>query len=77
MKQIEISCDFCGRQLKYSRGGYDYILHLSNRKIGPEGSSVLDYLSYPCIENDADFCGLGCLKEWLKNDMKPRDKKDE
>lgn len=71
MQKTEVKCDYCRKDLTYSRGGYDYVLSLKNRRIGPNGDAVLAYMSIPSIDCDCDFCGTACLEKWLKNDMKP------
>lgn len=73
MQKTEINCDYCGTDLTYSRGVYDYALCLKNRRLVVEGSCVIDYFSYPPIEHDCDFCGIGCLEKWVKNKIQSKE----
>lgn len=68
--ETKITCDYCQRDITYSRGGYDHSLVLSDRKYGPDSQYVFTYYMEPCLDKDKYFCGFGCLKEWLKKQGK-------
>jgi hypothetical protein len=63
---IKIFCDNCNADLTFSNGGYDHCLRLSDRKYGPNGPWVLDYLMMPLLDKDMIFCGFGCLEKWME-----------
>jgi hypothetical protein len=68
MKKCEITCDSCKRNISFTGNSIDYRLALINEKIPSRGGAVSDMYMLPLIEDNAHFCGLGCLKKWINND---------
>ena len=64
MKNIE--CDFCKTELNKSCGVTRYRLNLSCETLLDYGGISFDVYVLPPLEGDFHFCGLGCLREWLK-----------
>jgi hypothetical protein len=63
-KTVKISCDECGADLSYSGNSVDYRVALLNESIPSRGGFVTDMMIYPALEQNAYFCGLGCLDKW-------------
>lgn len=62
----EITCDHCGADLTQTTNCEGYRLHLGNELI-PSVGSVVTLLSVErALDEDAYFCGLICLREWMK-----------
>ena len=65
MKDIKIVCDYCNKELTNTRNSIDYCLSLSSQRIPCQEGAVTDIMVLPPIEREANFCGLGCLKNWI------------
>ena len=65
MRNKQVTCNNCGADISCSGNSIDYRLSLQAVKLPPCGGSVTDMMIYPPINDDADFCGVRCLKEWL------------
>ena len=63
----QISCDNCKVDLTTTTNSINYRLALVNQRIPCKEGSLTDMMVYPPIQQDAHFCGLGCLKTWLNN----------
>jgi hypothetical protein len=61
----EITCDHCKRDLSSTGNSIDYAITVKNRRLPSVGGSVTNMMIYPQLENDLDFCGLGCLKKYF------------
>lgn len=71
MIKTEIICDNCGNKI-WNGSISEYFLQLKSYSAPyPEDFDglVIDVLVKPPIENTLNFCGLGCIKNKLK-DMK-------
>lgn len=74
-REPQITCDSCGNDLTYTSNCIDYRLSLVNVSLGSRGAgAVTSMMVYPAIPQDADFCGINCLREWLDKRY-PADKK--
>lgn len=67
MKDVKINCDQCGLDLTYTRNSVDYRLSLEVERlpIDPEVSTVTEMLIHPPMKQDAHFCGVFCLAQWV------------
>jgi len=65
MKEEKITCNHCGRDLTTTTNSIDYRLSLTSDRIQPRSSCCTDMMIYPIIEEDAHFCSLVCLKNWI------------
>lgn len=68
MKNNFVTCDSCGRDITYTLNCEDYRLALKveSKDLDPKtGGCVNLVLIPPPIDNDADFCGVGCLRTWF------------
>lgn len=70
MKQIKILCDFCESDITDSQGFPRYRLVLSQESLPVLGGCVCDVLVQPPLDEVKYFCGVGCLKEWVKKSVK-------
>jgi hypothetical protein len=64
MKTVEIRCDGCGADLKYTGNCVDYRLALTNENIPSRGGFVMAMGISPALNRDCHFCGLTCLDTW-------------
>lgn len=65
-KKVEITCDFCAKDLTTVNSGFDeYRLCLSSQGIYNTSNIRFGMEKYPPIKNDCYFCSLSCLKGWL------------
>lgn len=65
-KEIKIICDGCGRDITYTGNSIDWRLALRNEEIPSYSGTVTDMYIPPQIDKDVYFCGIECLKKWLK-----------
>jgi hypothetical protein len=61
---IQTKCEHCRKELSYDF--YNWAIKLSDQMIDVEGPAVCDLLIHPILERDLLFCGLGCLKMWVR-----------
>jgi hypothetical protein len=72
MKQV--ICDHCKEDLSNTGNSIDWRLSLINEKIPSWGGAVTDMFIYAPIHDDngnpidKHFCGMGCLKAWIKDE---------
>lgn len=65
--QSKVTCDTCNADLTYTTNCMDWRLALVNQRVPclPE-CMLTSTVIHPKIEEDAHFCGVTCLKTWLK-----------
>ena len=68
MRTEKTVCDACDRDLTATGNCADWRLALVNQPIPSLGGVVTDMMVYPAIERDRHFCGIRCLKTWMKQD---------
>lgn len=62
----EIICDNCDRA---QTSGEEYCLSLVNRNIPKKRGDVISAVFvYPPLDKDLDFCGMGCLKQYIEKE---------
>ena len=66
-----IRCDNCGKDLTSTTNSVDYRLELRPIEISAWEGAVSDAMVYPPIEEQADFCGIDCLREWVLSPKAP------
>lgn len=64
-KKIEIICDHCGEDLRYTGYESEYRLALTPEPKGHTGGAVFATRRWPDIDSEKHFCGIGCLSGWL------------
>lgn len=64
--ETRIACDNCQRDLTTRGPMPDYSIRLTCRDIPNGGCAQFSTLVYPEFYGEKDFCGLGCLRAWLK-----------
>ena len=65
MKTVKIECDNCDEDLNDAGAMPSFRLRLTSESIPNSGGMVYSILTYPPIEHDLYFCGLGCLNHWM------------
>ena len=68
MKEVKITCDYCGKDITTTGNSVDYRLALKNERIQSCCGIVTDMWITPCLKHDYYFCSTQCLKEKL-NDL--------
>ena len=66
----KVTCDSCEKDLTTTNNCMDYYLNLhvhSKTRVG--AVATLMNLSPP-IDSPKDFCGLGCLKRWIMENVR-------
>ena len=69
MKEEKIICDGCGKQLNLPTSyPHNYCLRLSvvDHIVPSEERGVYMVHMTPPLKEDLDFCGMGCLNNWMK-----------
>lgn len=62
---IKITCDGCGQDITSTQYAYEFNLSLTaTPRINDSGFSF-DMGLNQSIDEQKDFCGLGCLKKWM------------
>lgn len=62
----KVTCDACGNDLTCTSNMEDWRLSLRNVALSAYGNAAVTCMAvYPAIQEDADFCGINCLREWL------------
>lgn len=61
----KIICDNCNCDLTDTEGIVAYRLNLTCEKIPNISGYTCDVMIYPPINQQLNFCGLGCLKNWI------------
>lgn len=59
-------CEHCKSDLTHSDGIAKYRLELSAKYCPHTDAPIYGLYMCPPINEDKHFCGLGCLREWLK-----------
>ena len=67
MRDNTIRCDHCGDDLTTTTNCVDYRLRLSVERIPSAGGVVTLMNIAPPMDDDKDFCGFACLRQWLEN----------
>lgn len=65
MRNIQVLCDGCQRDITETGNSVDYRLLLIADRLPISGNTVTDMMIYPPIKRDHHFCGLDCLKDWI------------
>ena len=66
MKKTTITCDSCEKDLTTTNHQIDYYFSLNEEsKINVSGFATALHIAPPMGRNH-HFCGLGCLKTWIK-----------
>lgn len=71
MKDTRIVCDFCKKDLTCTYNCIDYRIAVKNEE--KELAKVPAHTTlgiYPKLENDLYFCDLGCMKNWIMENVK-------
>ena len=72
MIKTEINCDSCGRKLNEPTNyEADYYVRLVKASAPRASGFCYAVHVHPPIDDDMEFCGLGCLKNWLKKKEQP------
>ena len=69
MRKTTILCDNCKSDLSQCGPVERYMIELRAIPIPFVGLAVVDVMMLPPIEEDLYFCGLGCLRNWVKNNV--------
>ena len=64
MKKIEINCDMCEADLRYTGYMAEYYFTLSPTAKTNPGNSAFATALEPHIKRDHHFCGMQCLSDW-------------
>ena len=67
--KVSITCDSCGHDLKESTNSIDYRICLKSERMPSCDGVVTDMMIYPDFDEPLYFCGRGCMKEWLKENL--------
>ena len=70
-KKINITCDFCGKDISETGKMPEFRLHLLAESIPSQSMSTYAVLVRPPIDSDKYFCGLNCLTGWSKYAQHP------
>jgi hypothetical protein len=66
-----VNCDLCNKKLNEpTHFPADYYLRLSQASAPSAGGFIYDVCVYPLLKSSMDFCGFGCLKDWLEKEKK-------
>ena len=70
MKNNQVTCDFCQKDLTYASNCVEYRLVLASeaKPHAPGGGAVTAMMIYPLLDSDAHFCGWTCLKKWINKE---------
>ena len=69
MSEEKVLCDNCHIDLTECGPREDYRLVLKSERIPVVTVYTVDCIVHAPIEEDLYFCGLGCLRNWVKNNV--------
>mgnify|MGYP001606394301 CR=1 FL=1 len=65
MKSTTVVCDWCKKDLSFTSNCEDWRLGLVNQGIASRGNFVTSMHVPPILKDDAHFCSIKCLREWV------------
>ena len=69
MEKVEITCDYCGKDITVTSETPAFRLKLSAEGLPHTSKGIYTVLVNPPISSDCHFCNLACLAAWL-NELK-------
>jgi len=66
--KIEILCDWCEANLRYTKLATNYRLHLTSELIRTKDQEF-DTVAKDPLDDDKHFCDICCLNDWLTQEF--------